>query len=70
MARGIEGYWNDLRETKVWRSVFRSGAGSSTLHRALAVQQSVFLHLALRVLDDVFADMVPALPIPALASAS
>jgi cytochrome b6 len=46
MARGIEGYWNDLRETKVWRSVFRSGAGSSTLHRALAVQQNVFLHLA------------------------
>jgi quinol-cytochrome oxidoreductase complex cytochrome b subunit len=46
MARGIEGYWNDLRETKVWRSVFRSGAGSSTLHRALSVQQNVFLHLA------------------------
>ena len=46
MARSIEGYWNDLRDTKVWRSIFRSGAGSSTLHRALAVQQNVFLHLA------------------------
>ena len=46
MAKGIEGYWNDLRETKVWRSVFRSGTGPGTLHRSLAVQQSVFLHLA------------------------
>jgi len=46
MARSIEGYWNDLRETKVWRSVFRSGTGSSTLHRSLAVQQNVFLHLS------------------------
>ena len=46
MAKVIEGYWNDLRDTKVWRSVFRSGSGSSTLHRSLAVQQNVFLHLA------------------------
>ena len=46
MAKAIEGYWNDLRGTKVWRSVFRSGAGSSTLHRSLAVQQNIFLHLA------------------------
>ena len=34
------------RCTKVWRSVFRSGAGSSNLHSALSVQQNVFLHLA------------------------
>jgi cytochrome b6 len=46
MARTMEGYWNDLRETKVWRSIFRSGSGSSNLHRSLAVQQNVFLHLA------------------------
>ncbi len=46
MPPTIESYWNDLRDTKVWRSVFRSGTGSSTLHRALAVQQNVFLHLA------------------------
>ena len=46
MAKAIEGYWNDLRGTKVWRSIFRSGAGSSNLHHALAVQQNVFLHLA------------------------
>ncbi|HYL38843.1 MAG TPA: cytochrome b N-terminal domain-containing protein [Bryobacteraceae bacterium] len=46
MAKAMEGYWNDLRSTKVWRSVFRSGAGASNLHRSLAVQQNVFLHLA------------------------
>jgi quinol-cytochrome oxidoreductase complex cytochrome b subunit len=46
MAKAIEGLWNDLRGTKVWRSVFRSGEGTSTLHRSLAIQQNVFLHLA------------------------
>ena len=46
MANAIESYWNDLRATKVWRSVFRSGAGSGNLHSALSVQQNVFLHLA------------------------
>ena len=30
---------------RVWRSIFRSGTGSSTLKRALAIQQNVFLHL-------------------------
>jgi len=34
-----------LQRTRVWRSMFRSGTGSSTLHRALAIQQNVFLHL-------------------------
>ena len=34
-----------FRENKVWRSVFRSGFGSSNLHRAQTVQQNVFLHL-------------------------
>jgi quinol-cytochrome oxidoreductase complex cytochrome b subunit len=46
MPPTIESYWNDLRDTKVWRSVFRSGTGTSALHRSLAVQQNVFLHLA------------------------
>jgi quinol-cytochrome oxidoreductase complex cytochrome b subunit len=46
MARTVENYWNDLRETKFWRSVFRGGPGSSNLHRALSIQQNVFLHLA------------------------
>jgi quinol-cytochrome oxidoreductase complex cytochrome b subunit len=34
-----------VREGRVWQSVFRSGTGSSTLHRALAIQQNIFLHL-------------------------
>jgi cytochrome b6 len=34
-----------LRSSRVWRSIFRSGSGNSRLHRALAIQQSVFLHL-------------------------
>ena len=34
-----------LEQTRVWRSIFRSGTGNSTLHRTLAIQQSVFLHL-------------------------
>ncbi|HKM47395.1 MAG TPA: hypothetical protein VJX69_07395, partial [Terriglobales bacterium] len=45
MAKTITNYFDELRGTRVWRSVFRSGTGSSTLHRALAVQQNVFLHL-------------------------
>lgn len=45
MAKAIEAYVNDLRETRLWRSVFRSGAGATNLHRALAVQQNIFLHL-------------------------
>ncbi len=35
-----------LRNTRVWRSVFRAGSGETNLHRSLAVQQNVFLHLA------------------------
>jgi quinol-cytochrome oxidoreductase complex cytochrome b subunit len=35
-----------LRNTRVWRSVFRGGSGESNLRRSLAVQQNVFLHLA------------------------
>lgn len=34
-----------LRKSRVWLSVFRSGTGDSTLHRALAIQQNLFLHL-------------------------
>jgi len=36
----------NIRDTRVWRSVFRSGGGDSNLHRSLTVQQNVFLHLA------------------------
>jgi cytochrome b6 len=45
VAKTVTNYFDELRGTRVWRSVFRSGTGSSTLHRALAVQQNVFLHL-------------------------
>jgi cytochrome b6 len=38
-------YFDQLRNTRVWRSIFRSGTGTSTLHRSLVIQQDVFLHL-------------------------
>jgi quinol-cytochrome oxidoreductase complex cytochrome b subunit len=34
-----------LKASTVWQSIFRSGAGTSNLHRSQAVQQNVFLHL-------------------------
>ena len=40
-----EKYLDQVRGSRVWRSVFRSGTGSSTLRRSLAIQQNVFLHL-------------------------
>jgi cytochrome b6 len=46
MANSLEARLAHLRETRVWRSIFRSGSGSGNLHRALAVQQNVFLHLS------------------------
>jgi cytochrome b6 len=46
MARTLEAYVDDLRGTRVWRSIFRGGQGDTNLRRALAVQQNVFLHLA------------------------
>jgi len=36
----------DIRDTRVWRSVFRGGSGANNLRRSLAIQQNVFLHLA------------------------
>jgi cytochrome b6 len=45
MEKTIEQYFTGLRETRIWRSVFRSGFGATNLHRALAVQQNIFLHL-------------------------
>jgi quinol-cytochrome oxidoreductase complex cytochrome b subunit len=45
MAKSGGNYFEQLRGTKVWRSVFRGGTGSSTLRRSLAIQQNVFLHL-------------------------
>ena len=45
MPRRADTFLDKLERTRVWQSVFRSGTGTSTLHRALAIQQSVFLHL-------------------------
>src|SRR6202051_4548760 len=45
MSVKTEAIVDKLRASRVWRSVFRSGTGNSTLHRALAIQQSIFLHL-------------------------
>ena len=45
MPSGIDILIDKAEKTRVWRSIFRSGAGQSTLHRALAIQQNVFLHL-------------------------
>jgi cytochrome b6 len=45
MAKTAGNFFDQLRGTKVWRSMFRGGTGSSTLRRSLAIQQNVFLHL-------------------------
>ncbi len=34
-----------LRASRLWNSIFRSGSGTSTLHRSMAIQQNVFLHI-------------------------
>src|SRR5579871_695670 len=46
MSNSLEAHLANLRETRLWRSIFRSGTGSTNLHRALSVQQNVFLHLS------------------------
>ncbi len=46
MANSLEARMANLRETRVWRSIFRSGSGTGNLHRALSIQQNVFLHLS------------------------
>jgi cytochrome b6 len=46
MAGLLESNFANLRETRVWRSIFRGGWGDTNLHRALVIQQNVFLHLS------------------------
>ena len=46
MKLPLEQYVEKLRNHRVWKSVFRSGWGDNPLHRALVIQQNVFLHLA------------------------
>ena len=45
MANGVDNLVNQVRENRIWRSIFRSGSGDSNLRRSLFVQQNVFLHL-------------------------
>jgi quinol-cytochrome oxidoreductase complex cytochrome b subunit len=45
MAKDVMEYVSELQQTRVWRSIFRSGTGTSNLHHARAVQNNVFLHL-------------------------
>jgi quinol-cytochrome oxidoreductase complex cytochrome b subunit len=45
VARSFQSYVGDLRESRVWQSIFRGGSGPSNLHRSLAIQQNLFLHL-------------------------
>jgi len=45
VARSFQNYLGDLRESRVWQSIFRSGSGPSNLHRSQAIQQNLFLHL-------------------------
>jgi quinol-cytochrome oxidoreductase complex cytochrome b subunit len=45
MAKTADQYVDGVRKSRVWRSVFRSGAGTSTLHNSLVIQQNIFLHL-------------------------
>jgi quinol-cytochrome oxidoreductase complex cytochrome b subunit len=45
MASKIDKMVEQVQGSRVWRSIFRSGIGNSTLHRALAIQQNIFLHL-------------------------
>lgn len=44
MIRG-DAVHSDWRQTRVWRSIFRSGPAGSNLHQAEVIQQNFFLHL-------------------------
>ena len=46
MANSVESPLARVRGGRIWQTIFRSGAGDTNLHRALAIQQNVFLHLA------------------------
>ena len=45
MTTSLKTEFERLRNTEAWRTIFRSGSGSSNLHRSQAVQQNIFLHL-------------------------
>ena len=45
MAKTLGTYFETVRGSRAWRSIFRSGRGGTRLHDVLAIQQNVFLHL-------------------------
>ncbi|MDE3104787.1 MAG: cytochrome b N-terminal domain-containing protein [Acidobacteriota bacterium] len=45
MASRLDNTIARIEQTRLWRSIFRSGTGNSTLHRAMAIQQNIFLHI-------------------------
>src|SRR5579875_1515084 len=45
MADTLDQMAEQVRQNRIWRSIFRSGSGGSNLRRSLFVQQNVFLHL-------------------------
>jgi quinol-cytochrome oxidoreductase complex cytochrome b subunit len=45
MATTFKAEIERIRNSGVWRSIFRSGSGASNLHRSQAVQQNLLLHL-------------------------
>ncbi len=45
MAGKLDFYFDNITKSRLWRSIFRSGPGDSSLHRAQKIQQNVFLHI-------------------------
>jgi quinol-cytochrome oxidoreductase complex cytochrome b subunit len=45
MAGKFDLYLDRMTKSRLWRSIFRSGSGDSSLHRAQKIQQNVFLHI-------------------------
>lgn len=45
MASRLDLYFDKATKSRLWRSVFRSGSGDSSLHRAMKIQQNLFLHI-------------------------
>src|SRR5258708_12634754 len=44
MATSFQSVLQNLRETKVWRSIFRRGAANTNRTRSLAIFGNLFLH--------------------------
>ena len=45
MANPVLIQLDQVRKSRFWQSIFRSGSGDTNLHRSQAIQQNLFLHL-------------------------